>query len=231
MADAYYLTQKDRDILDKLSNMFFGQPTPNGPYDPEPRIPESSDIYIALVPEDGIPAATANDGESTPDLTVDDKPGSANCKIFRVIDGELKYCGMEKRIYNISSTDIAEGWISVKRDKYGTWLADNPGGNFLQGFLKTSLAAPADPIGPPTTAEMDVYHPVDGVLEYVETIEVKNYDTALAGEPGTYCKSEIVNGERQIYWMSCEPGYLGELLDTDGTAILDSDGTPIIISL
>ena len=104
------------------------------------------------------------------------------------------------------------------------------GGQLLQGFLAEDLIAPENALGPPTTVAVDIYQPVSGTLVYVGGVTAYCYDTTLSGEAGTYCKCEWIDGQRQIYWLACEPTVL-ELHDTDGEGLLDTDGTQLLINL
>lgn len=101
----------------------------NDIFDEPPQAPET---YIALVPEDGIPAAEGDPdfitgtGTGT-DLVLDyrqgDRPGSATCQIYRIINGVLESCDFTKLVWNLSGSAITQKWMTVVRDKFGNWLA------------------------------------------------------------------------------------------------------------
>lgn len=79
---------------------------------------QAPEVYIALTPADGIPARVST------------TPGSAECVIQHIDStGDLaEVASFTQPVYNVSTSAIAgEEYISVKRDKYGTWLADTGG--------------------------------------------------------------------------------------------------------
>jgi hypothetical protein len=79
---------------------------------------QAPEVYVAMTPVDGIPAR------------VDTTPGSADCNIYRIVNDLLeKVFSFTHKVYNLKDSDIdGDSYISVKRDKYGTWLADTGGG-------------------------------------------------------------------------------------------------------
>jgi len=79
---------------------------------------QAPEVYIAKTPVDGIPARSTT------------TPGSAECNIYRIVDDNLEeVSSFTHVVYNLKESDIAgDEYISVKRDKYGTWLADTGGG-------------------------------------------------------------------------------------------------------
>lgn len=99
-----------------------------------------SEIYVACTPSTGLPALTQDVGTSTSTTSCGegDKPGSATCKIFRLIQGSSGYLLYEvsqltRVVYNLSANAIgAHEWILVAKDKFGHWYAVTPGGCGLQ---------------------------------------------------------------------------------------------------
>lgn len=89
------------------------------------------EVYIALVPAAGIPgldSATSGSGSDNPP-TEGDRPGSASCNIYKIIDGQLRPIpGLTRTVYNLSESTIDSDWITVQREKFGTWLASVGGG-------------------------------------------------------------------------------------------------------
>lgn len=80
---------------------------------------QAPEVYIALTPTDGIPARVGT------------TPGSAECVIQHIDStGDLaEVASFAQPVYNVSTSAVAgDEYISVKRDKYGTWLADTGGG-------------------------------------------------------------------------------------------------------
>jgi hypothetical protein len=89
----------------------------------------SSEVYIALTPESGIPALGV--GTATPGPG--DIPGSADCSIYRIAyDGSdfviEASAAIGRKVYNLSSQAI-EGntWVTISRDKFGVWIVTSIG--------------------------------------------------------------------------------------------------------
>lgn len=84
---------------------------------------QSPEVYLALVPSEGIPAARVINGVV--------RPGRKTCQIYRlrpIYDGSTimriaEVSGLTKPIYNYSFRRLCYGYISTARDAYGHWLA------------------------------------------------------------------------------------------------------------
>jgi hypothetical protein len=103
---------------------FYGQTRGTAPDAPPPRVAPGPEVFLALVPEDGIAAM------------VDTTPGSEDCALYKA---EPQSWGSEvrelqpmmlpngtanvRRVYNASSVAVAAGYHPVWRDKLGTWWA------------------------------------------------------------------------------------------------------------
>jgi len=87
---------------------------------------QSPETYIAYPQTaDGIPAMSGT------------TPGSALCDIYRVIESNgvkvlNKLPGLSRLVYNTSTADISQQYITVQRDKFGTWLALVGGSQFYR---------------------------------------------------------------------------------------------------
>ena len=96
---------------------------------------QAPEVYVALVPEDGIPPVNF-DGTGTGSFIADtgdsgDVPGSAVCEIYFLDVNllELKSTGRSETVYNLETLNISgPKWISIHRDKYGRWFAVSSGG-------------------------------------------------------------------------------------------------------
>lgn len=118
-----FLTDEDHSILQELIRDRKGGRI-NAPNRQTPRLSDEGashqapEVYIAIVPTGGLDGRTGT------------TPGSAQCNIHRIVAGALEEVpSFTETIYNISESAIGEDqYISVKRDKYGTWLADTGGG-------------------------------------------------------------------------------------------------------
>lgn len=128
MAKAYILSQKDLDILkdvvQSVRNRRVNMTNRYGPYsDNGP----STDIYVALTPDEGISRLETvfnGPGENHGD---GDKPGYADCTIVQLVETSGEFSletieGKTERIYNLSDAKIPGNiWILVAKDKYGRW--------------------------------------------------------------------------------------------------------------
>ena len=122
-----------REMVKEYKNRKHSNPVTNTPnqtyYAPE--------VYIAYPPSGGIPALerAADTGTLVPGTASGDfdRPGSAECSIYRIVasvDGIeelIPVDGITRIVYNITTSTIPQDWISVKRDKWGSWLADTGG--------------------------------------------------------------------------------------------------------
>lgn len=134
--------------------------------------PPTTEVYIAKVPDSGIPALVrelfSSDG---------DKPGYRTCDIYRIriVDGVPRLQSvsdpsttMSRRVYNISLSEIVEEdipWVKIVREKFGSWLADTGSTAAAVGTGSDSdycghliLNCPED--GPGTGSEVVVYPPI-----------------------------------------------------------------------
>jgi len=125
--EAFYLTDADRQALQEMlvqwRRMRGNIPLRSGD-DVGHQAPE---IYVAKPQESsGIPAMTPAAGTAT-----FDEPGEALCDIYQIVVTagvpEIQPTGLEKTVYNVSTTAIDQVLVVVKRDKYGRWLAEAPG--------------------------------------------------------------------------------------------------------
>lgn len=98
---------------------------------------QAPEYYIALSPRGGIPAITK--GTASDPFGDPDRPGYAECQIFRVQrEREIESDGDPaiwqtplyiERVYNLSQSPIPEDvWVQIKRDKNGDWLAETATG-------------------------------------------------------------------------------------------------------
>lgn len=85
---------------------------------------QAPEVYIARVPDTGIPGL----GEGDTGTASDDAPGSEECDIYKIDDNDdlVRVGTLSKTVYNLSTKKISERWIPVFRDKFGKWLAIGP---------------------------------------------------------------------------------------------------------
>jgi len=118
--------------------------TQNRPNVPE-QLDASSAVYVALVPEDGIPALTYNTQVGTSSSGADgteehyaergDIVGFQECEIYRInvdanlLNTTLEWTGRTETVYNLDTATVTgPKWISIHKDRWGRWLAGGGGG-------------------------------------------------------------------------------------------------------
>lgn len=107
---------------------------------PDTDDPTASDVYIAYPQEaTGIPALQDAVGTGTGTGPEEgDLPGSALCDIYRIIgETEIIPVGFDIRVFNLSSNDIDQDWLTVAKDKFGTWLVTGTGGASVTPYIIT----------------------------------------------------------------------------------------------
>lgn len=138
------LTSKDVAAIKRLLAQVRGRPNnsslgPSDQWDHE-EFP-APEVYIALTPAAGIPALTPEVGTGT--LGEGDIVGAAECDIYCVDSNDVlrPVLGLSKRVLNLSSNDIGGlDWVAIKRDKFGSWLADPPVSSTIAGSGITSAS-------------------------------------------------------------------------------------------
>lgn len=131
MAQAHYISESDAQILRQMAADYrrrvgntTGRGRRDGIEDEESNAPE---VYIARTPAGGLPGLDRGP-TGTGSVITDDSPGEAECAIYRIVDGGgfpllEPVDGLEKLVYNLTEAAIPEHkWISVIRDKFGSWL-------------------------------------------------------------------------------------------------------------
>lgn len=112
-------------VIDEVRKL--APPNPSGDY-PEENYP-SPEVYIVKTPTGGITGlSTSRTGTGTADDPGEgDTAGSADCEVYRIdTNGALdRIDGFTVSVHNLSQIPIREGiFITAKRDKYGSWIAD-----------------------------------------------------------------------------------------------------------
>lgn len=127
MADAKLRTFTDADLaaLRGLIEREKARKPPPGP--PKPPADDHGlprETYVALTPAAGIPGLDESEDTGTV-LGTGDEPGSAECKVFRLLDGQLYPAGIPGEtvlVYNLSETAVpGKKWVLAHRDKFGEW--------------------------------------------------------------------------------------------------------------
>lgn len=112
MADAYYVSAADRDVLKEMVAWFRAAVVnTRNRTQPLPDLGPAPDTYVAYVPAAGIPS---RDG-----LTA----YAADCQVYRILDGTLEEIdGLTRSVYNLSLQAVTGGQFAViQRDQFGTW--------------------------------------------------------------------------------------------------------------
>lgn len=98
------------------------------------------ELYIAKIPDGGIPARTESMGNIT--------PGSAECDIYKIdlLDDDHLVVVEEftKEVWNITELTIVDEYVLVSRDKWGYWHVLNSSGSLL-GKADDHIAAAGEP--------------------------------------------------------------------------------------
>lgn len=125
---------------------------------------QAPEHYIALSPRGGIPALTK--GTASDPFGDPDRPGYAECQIFRVQrEREIESDGNPaiwqtplyiERVYNLSQSPIPEDvWVQIKRDKNGDWLAETATGLDSRIIIEETTRLPS--VGTATIDTTKIY--------------------------------------------------------------------------
>lgn len=124
----HFLTDQDKAIVQAVIDQVQKDRVNTPLRSQQERANQASDVYIAKVPEDGIPALTETSGTGTGDFDI---PGSVACDIYHIIDDTVSgdpelvpIEGLSKTVYNLASVEIVEGWTLINKTKGGRWIAD-----------------------------------------------------------------------------------------------------------
>lgn len=130
----YGLTAADHEMLKHLIQQLRANPgilnTRNRPQIERERNTESSQVYVARTPTDGIPAVDLNTGTS-----LDDEPGEAECDIYQISRYSNPVtisptAANDRLVYNVSTSPIpGDTWIVIAKDAFGAWIALAGGGS------------------------------------------------------------------------------------------------------
>lgn len=104
------------------------------PYQHDHEEHPAPEVYIARTSSSGIPALSQGALTGTGSLDwQDDVPGWAECDIFRVVPNSVtgfsmeRVDGLTRTVFNLSNSAVpGNSWITLKRDKAGTWIASSP---------------------------------------------------------------------------------------------------------
>lgn len=125
---SYTLTAADVAILREIVHRHKSLVEMGRAKDPEEPMLQASDVYVAYVPADGIPALEgASTGTGTGEVIPN--PGYADCDLYKVSEADnppvlVPITGKSKRVYNVSPEAIGgDQWMVVIKDKFGIWFA------------------------------------------------------------------------------------------------------------
>lgn len=217
MADVYFLSDADRRFLLDLAGRVRAQPGNYQNREDDKWDSFSGDVYVARTPPDGIDALVPAVGTGDVDL-----PGYADCSLYQIVrrgtpDAEI-ILGPAKTavVHNLSTTAIAgDKWLTVVRDKFGTWLAQVGGGGTGGGQFYAELTDfSAHLVG--TGGGVDDADRI--VYSWVERVQNPNDGT---WEDGT------LNGEANAYLVEPNNGFAGTLRTRDGNSA--AQGTLVLM--
>lgn len=164
----YFLTDEQQRLLQECVDFvrnFQGNPRGRAPHR-SLETQMSPEVYIAKAPSGGIPALSESGGDKI--------PGSAECDIYNIIfldEGPrlTQVGGFTKTVYNISDSDIEEGFLQIQRNKYGTWnpviggsSSSNAESRIYHGYLEDDATG--------TSNDDDKALPLDALGEQVNVI-------------------------------------------------------------
>ncbi len=186
MAKLFFLNESDQALLKGLIARFRDDPLFSQHTVPETPQSLPPEVYVAKPQEaTGIPAlepAAMDTGTGTgtgPSGYA--SPGSAWCDIYQIVDDplvgypELVQVGIDHLVYNVSSVDISQDYVVVKRDKFGQWLVEQGTGFGLVEFccgafaIGTSTSATVTASNVAGTVAGDVIMVSDPCNEYYNT--------------------------------------------------------------
>lgn len=157
--------------------------------------PGKPEVYIAY-PQSAISAAVLATGTSTER----DQPGYGDCDIYQILgdngNAELHPVGFKKVVYNLTESEITSGPISLKRDKYGKWIADVAGNASCQSrneIIQLTV------IGSPTGGTFDLTIDIDGGTGTAgETVTLNYNDTSSDVQTALEGHTDIVSGDVSV---------------------------------
>lgn len=125
----YVLNEDDRRVLKEVIDREARRPK-NSVDDGGPGHPvHTSEVYIAKVPEGGIPALEIEAAYGTGDDTY--IPGEASCEIYKldntVDPPELIPAGFSRTVYNVTDSVLSSEFVIIVRDKFGRWVPSSGG--------------------------------------------------------------------------------------------------------
>lgn len=116
MAKDYVLNEADRELVQRYLRGQQSRPEEPGRTNNHHVGDEvfKSDNFVALTPDGGIPARVGG--------TV----GTATCRVYQIIDGEIADAPFgDIDVFNLSTTEVEGGqYVRVIREKYGAFVVD-----------------------------------------------------------------------------------------------------------
>lgn len=157
MVQGRFISEADYQTLQRMLRWWRRQENRRANLEPDQELPTAPEVYIAFPPgdTDPLPALDPATGVGTDTKY---RPGSADCYIYRILEDDLgpylQQVGSETiTVYNITPFPIIDHeWILVKRDKWGSWIADLGQGAVYTG--KTTAAHALNDV-----QDVDLYEP------------------------------------------------------------------------
>lgn len=166
----YFLpSEQDKIVLEWMYEQLKRRVLNNPILPEEVRNHNSTDCYVAKLPDDGIPALSYNGG-------INSGPGYADCDIYKIIEDSSSYvlieAGFQEKVFNISDSAITGNYAKITRDKYGMWIVGAAAGEGVEAGTGTCVSS----IGGVGWEDMEIVDPSlldpddPGHLLYVDPI-------------------------------------------------------------
>lgn len=222
----HLITSDEAMILKQVVKEFRNKRKNNPTTNTFQQIHYAPEVYIAYPPSGGIPPLerAADTGTSVPGTAAGDydRPGSAECDIYRIIKDAndipelLPVTDVSRTVYNLTTTRISQDWISIKRDKWGSWLADTGGSGTTVCPAQNAIIDIAI-AGSPTGGTFDLYVVVNSTEETL-TFNYDDTSTEVATEFATH--SQIGFGNVSVSYGPFPDAvirveFVGSLAETD----------------
>lgn len=146
-----------------------------------PSLP-TTQCYIALVPAAGIPALTYGQGPlgtGTGSGTIagtgtfeQDVPGSALCDLWQIVPDDdsnfyqlVPITTQKERVFNLTTSKITQQWVTIVRDKFGSWIAQVSGSGSGAACTPQNAIHHITVIGSPESGTFSLSYTINGTLD------------------------------------------------------------------
>lgn len=165
----------------------------------------------------------------------EDVPGEGECDIYAIQEGKLVWIERTVRILNVTIANLRDDWLTVKRTKFGDWIAE-PLFVAVDGLLDDVLEAADSPLTGATFSRVRLIEwskdVKDGPATWTaskRTIRLANRSVNFAGQLGTYGVFAKLGGELRVIALDCDVSEEGvhAVLKAQGLTIGGSMGDSV----